>query len=110
MQKALMLAAALLVAAPASAQVYKCTVNGSTVSSGTPCERGAKTVDLGNTSASGNVSAADAKRQSRFRRLIQLKQVAIGMTAQQVRYSWGEHGSIACRRVRRSMSTLKMGW
>ena len=70
-----MLAGALLVAAPASTQVYKCTDNG-TVYSGMPCERGAKAVDLGNTSASGNVSAEDAERQSRFRRLIQLKKVA----------------------------------
>lgn len=55
-----LLAIIAVVIMPAEAQVYKCTVNGQTVYSGTRCAPGAEVIDT--RPASGNPNAEDAYR------------------------------------------------
>lgn len=60
MIRSLAIAVALAAIMPAEAQVYKCTVNGQTVYSGTRCAPGAEVIDT--RPASGKPSAEDAFR------------------------------------------------
>lgn len=58
--RTLVLAVALASAMPSDAQVYKCTVNGQTVYSGTRCATGAEVIDA--RPASGKPNAEDTYR------------------------------------------------
>ena len=78
--------AALLIAGPALGQVYKCNQGGSVVFTSAPCDADSKPIDVRPaTGAGGPVDAMQAINNRR----IATGRVGVGMTARQVRASWG---------------------
>jgi hypothetical protein len=98
------LAAAFLIVAtvPAFAQTYRCTVDGKVVYQQSRCANGVAVDTSGagtaNTTSPGAIQAnrevAQYKRKQRVEEAIANGQIFIGMTAAEVRQSWGNPTSI----------------
>lgn len=91
--KTIAVLAALALPALAHSQVIRCQINGQTVYQSTPCDNGTPV----NTSGAGKPAPGAAARNARNLRAsaaIADRQVVIGMTADQVRRSWGAPSKI----------------
>lgn len=112
--KRIVLALALLPTL-ASAQVYKCTVNGKLAFQDKPCKQGEQETIEVKPSSGGDVVDSTApqpdpgfeavvqqsyerekraKQQARFNQMINEKKVAVGMTENQAVQSWGQPSKI----------------